>query len=69
MKFLLTIQICSIFMQQCTDPIKMGTYNSYYDCATAGFIQSLSGLREFGKEYVDKNRMLVNFSCKELESI
>ena len=55
-------------MQQCTDPIKMGTYNSHYDCATAGFIQGLGGLREFGKEYVDKNRMLVNFSCTPLET-
>ena len=69
MKFLLTIQICSIIMQQCTDPIKMGTYDSHYDCATAGFIQGLGGLREFGKEYVDENRMLVNFSCTPQESI
>ena len=68
MKFLLMIQICSILMQQCTDPIKMGVYDSHYDCATAGFIQGLSGLREFGKEYVDKNRMLVNFSCAPLET-
>jgi hypothetical protein len=68
MKFLLTIQICSIIMQQCTDPIKMGTYDSHYDCATAGFIQGLGGLREFGKEYVDEKRMLVNFSCTPLET-
>ena len=69
MKFLLTIQICSAIMQQCTPPLEMGLYNSHYDCATAGFIQGLGGLREFGKEYVDKNRMLVNFSCTPQESI
>ena len=68
MKFLLTIQICSAIMQQCTEPVKMGFYDSHYDCATAGFIQGLGGLREFGKEYVDKNRMLVNFSCTPLET-
>ena len=68
MKFLLTIQICSILMQQCTEPVQMGTYNSHYDCATAGFIQSLSGLREFGKEYVDEKRMLINFSCTPQET-
>ena len=68
MKFLLTIQICSAIMQQCTEPVKMGFYDSHYDCATAGFIQGLSGLREFGKEYVDENRMLVNFSCAPLET-
>jgi hypothetical protein len=69
MKFLLTIQICSVLMQQCTEPFKMGFYDSHYDCATAGFIQGLSGLREFGKEYTDEKRMLINFSCTPQESI
>ena len=69
MKFLLTIQICSAILQQCTETVKMGFYDSHYDCATAGFIQGLSGIREFGKEYVDENRMLVNFSCTPQESI
>ena len=68
MKFLLTIKICSAIMQQCTPPLEMGLYNSHYDCATAGFIQGLGGLREFGKEYVNENRMLVNFSCAKQET-
>jgi hypothetical protein len=37
MKFLLVIQICSVVLQQCAEPIQMNTYNSHYDCATAGF--------------------------------
>ena len=69
MKFLLTIQICSAILQQCTPPLDVGMYKSHYDCATAGFIQALSGLREFGKEYVDEKRMLVNFSCTPQETI
>ena len=64
MKFLLTIQICSALMQQCTPPIEMGIYNSYYDCATAGFIKGISTIRELGEEYTNENRMLMNFSCK-----
>jgi len=55
-------------MQQCTEPVQMGTYNSHYDCATAGFIQGLGGLREFGKEYVNEKRMLINFSCTPQET-
>ena len=64
MKFLLTIQICSALMQQCTPPIEMGIYNSHYDCATAGFIKGVSTIRELGEDYVNEKRMLMNFSCK-----
>ena len=68
MKFLLTIQICSAILQQCTEPVKMGFYNSHYDCATAGFIRGMGTLREFGEEYVNENHMLVNFSCAKQET-
>jgi hypothetical protein len=41
-------------------------YNSHYDCATAGFIKGISTIRELGEENVNKDKMLINFSCKEL---
>ena len=69
MKFLLTIQICSALMQQCSEPVKMNIYNSHYDCATAGFIKGITVLRELGEEYVNDKRMLMNFSCVKQESI
>jgi len=69
MKFLLTIQICSALMQQCTPPIEMGIYNSHYDCATAGFIKGISTIRELGEEYTNEKRMLMNFSCTPLEGV
>jgi len=69
MKFLLTIQICSALMQQCTPPIEMGIYNSHYDCATAGFIKGISSIRELGEDYVNEKRMLMNFSCKPQSSV
>jgi hypothetical protein len=68
MKFLLTIQICSALMQQCTPPLEVGMYNSHYDCATAGFIKGLGVIREFGEEYTNENRMLMNFACTPQES-
>jgi hypothetical protein len=68
MKFLLTIQICSAIMAQCTQPVEMGTYNSHYDCATAGFIKGITALRELGEEYVNEKRMLMNFACKSQET-
>ena len=69
MKFLLTIQICSALMQQCVPPTEIGLYNSHYDCATAGFIRGMGVIREFGEEYTNENRMLMNFACTPLEGV
>ena len=55
-------------MQQCTPPFEVGMYNSHYDCATAGFIKGLGVIREFGQEYTDENRMLMNFACTPQET-
>ena len=68
MKFLLVIQICSIIAQQCTGSYEIGRYKDHYDCATAGFINAMGAIREIGVEEVNKNKLLVNFSCKEQES-
>lgn len=55
---------------ECTTPIVVyPTYNSHYDCATAGFINSLGVIREIGEEYVNLNRVYVNFSCEPEETI
>ena len=56
-------------MQQCTEPLQINTYNSHYDCATAGFLKGITVLRELGVEYSNKNKMLMNFSCTELTSL
>ena len=69
MKFLLVIQICSIVTQQCTGSYEIGRYKDHFDCATAGFLNSMGVIREIGVEEVNKNKLLVNFSCKEQESI
>jgi hypothetical protein len=69
MKFLLVIQICSAIMQQCTEPVQMNTYNSHYDCATAGFLKGITVLRELGEEYVNDKHMLMNFACTKQEAI
>jgi hypothetical protein len=69
MKFLLVIQICSAITQQCTQSVEIDRYKDHYDCATAGFINAIGTIREIGVEEVNKNKLLVNFSCREQESI
>jgi hypothetical protein len=69
MKFLLVLQICSIITQQCTQPVEIGRYKDHFDCATAGFLNAMGAIREIGVEEVNQNKLLVNFYCKEQESI
>jgi len=69
MKFVLIIQICSVIAQQCTGSYEIGRYKDHFDCATAGFINAMGTIREIGVEEVNKNKLLVNFSCQEQESI
>jgi hypothetical protein len=69
MKFVLVIQICSVIAQQCTGSYEIGRYKDHFDCATAGFINAMGTIREIGVEEVNKNKLLVNFSCQEQESI
>ena len=69
MKFLLVLQICSIVTQQCTGSYEIGRYKDHFDCATAGFLNAMGAIREIGVEEVNKNKLLVNFYCKEQESI
>ena len=69
MKFVLVIQICSVIAQQCTGSYEICRYKDHFDCATAGFINAMGTIREIGVEEVNKNKLLVNFSCQEQESI
>jgi len=69
-KYLLIIQICSVVMQQCTEPLEMyPLYNSHYDCATGGFIRGMAAIREIGPEEVNSKHILINFKCEKQESL
>ena len=47
-------------------------FNSHYDCVMAGYgvaqatYKNLKELEEWDKEYIEKNKMVVKFECKEL---
>jgi len=69
-KYLLIVQICSVIMQQCTEPLEMyPLYNSHYDCATGGFIRGITAIREIGPEEVNSKHILINFKCEKQESL
>jgi len=70
MKYLLIMQVCSSIAQTCTKPVELyPMHNSYYDCATVGYIRGLNVVRELGEEEVNKQKIVIKFGCQSMASI
>jgi len=44
-------------------------YNSYFDCASAGYLQALKATQNLGADHVNKNEIIINFICQEYTPI
>ena len=67
MKFILVLQICSAVYQQCSDPYpNFEPYNTFYDCATAGYLNAITINQELGMHEVTKGKIMVNFKCEKI---
>ncbi len=67
MKFLLILSVCSASFQTCLPPIKNDVfYDSHFDCATAGYLNAISMMREIGVEQTNKQRIVISFKCTEI---
>ena len=63
MKFLLIMQICSAINLQCMPDVVVGDYKTHYDCATAGYLNAISSVQQMGPEMINKDRIIIRFSC------
>ena len=64
MKFLLVLSVCSATFQTCLPPVSNDViYDSHFDCATAGYINSLGVLQQLDIENVNDNKIVINFEC------
>ena len=68
MKFLLVTQICSAINLQCLPDVVIGGYDSHYDCATVGYLNAMSSLQKMGPDMINKDRIIIRFSCNPTES-
>ena len=69
MKYILILQICSAVYQQCSDPYPhFDPYNTFYDCATAGYLNAITINQELGIDEVIKGKIMVNFKCQGIAS-
>ena len=61
---MLVMTICSATFQTCLPPSDVRpVYDTHYDCATAGYINSLGVLQQMDNEYVNDNKIVINFEC------
>lgn len=75
MKYLLILYMCSMNTGQCPNSTISGyQFNSHYDCINAGYAiaqktyRNLKELEEWDTNYINDNKIVVKFECKELSS-
>ena len=73
MKYLLILYMCSMNTGQCTSSSVSGyQFISHYDCVNAGYAiaqktyRNLKELEEWDTNYINDNKIVVKFECKEL---
>lgn len=69
MKFLLVLHLCSVVTATCPNmmhPKKI--YNSWDECAIAGYELSLATFTKLNKNEVNQHKLAIKFECKEMAS-
>ena len=70
MKYLLILKICSALAQECTNEIQYTLlFNSWLECANAGYLRAIEINNEMGSEFVNGNQVIINFKCKSMEQV
>tara|TARA_R110001592_G_scaffold338691_1_gene625989 strand:- start:80 stop:292 length:213 start_codon:yes stop_codon:yes gene_type:complete len=64
MKFALTMIICSIVYQECTDPHQMPQgYDTFKDCVVGGHEEAIKKMADFKTIDVNNNMIHIKFAC------
>ena len=71
MKFILLLWVCSAINSSCMLPPlqKSQSFNSHYECVSAGYLEGLKMVQTIGRTEIEKNRLFVAFNCKPETSI
>jgi hypothetical protein len=68
MKFMLILKVCSIVHMNCLPPIQDSfVFNSWSECASAGYLRAIKINNSIEHGMVDRNKIVVNFECVEVE--
>ncbi len=68
MKFMLILKVCSAVHMDCLPPIHDSfVFNSWSECASAGYLRSIKIINSIDSSIVNENKMVVNFQCVQTE--
>ena len=68
MKFMLILKVCSVVHLNCLPPIHDSfVFNSWSECASAGYLRSIETNNNIDSGMVDRNKIVINFECVEVE--
>jgi len=65
--------MCSLTTGQCpSNSISGYQFNNHYDCVTGGYaiaqstFKNLEKLEEWDKQYINRNKIVIKFECREI---
>ena len=67
MKIVLSLIICSALAGECKPPFDhKDLFEDWSSCMYQGYNDSLQLLSVMGDEYINTNKIFINFACKEV---
>ena len=70
MKFILTLKICSALFMNCQAPIENTIkFNSWIECANAGYSNAIEINNKLGSNFINNNKVIINFSCQAINDV
>tara|TARA_R100001509_G_scaffold159087_1_gene125043 strand:- start:54 stop:290 length:237 start_codon:yes stop_codon:yes gene_type:complete len=73
MKYILILYICTMTTGTCPSSTVSGyQFDTHYDCVEAGYklaynnYKNLEDLEEFEKDYIEENKIVVKFECRDI---
>ena len=68
MKFMLILKVCSAVHMDCLPSMNDSfVFNSWSECASAGYLRSIKIINSIDSSVVNENKMVVNFQCVQTE--
>ena len=68
MKFMLILKVCSAVHMNCLPEMNDSfVFNSWSECASAGYLRSIKIINSIDSSIVNENKMVVNFQCVQTE--
>ena len=68
-KFLLVVKVCSALDGTCLPAQAVDVHNSWYNCAVAGVEETLSLMNIIGEDLINRNKLVIGFSCQPEKTI